>query len=340
MAKGLDCGTGNYVACLSDKVKTQRNAFITIDQSMNTKKSLKRLNIPYVEINNKLHVIGKAAFEYAQVFGNVALRRPMADGLLNPKERDALPVLRSIIYELLGEPETPGERVIYCVPGTPIDKDTMVDYHESVLQSLIDGLGYSSRAINEAEALAYTGLVDNNLTGIAISFGAGMCNVGIFYGGMTAKAFSVSRGGDFIDHHVALDTGISQARAQFIKEESSTDIGNSKLVVEEGIASLSEKDLTVEQRAIQTYYGVLVRYLLSNIGNQFEAAEDIPAFKDPVPIVVGGGTAMTKGFLDVFNKELESSDFPINISEVRLVEDPFNAVARGCFADALLEEEE
>ena len=38
--KGLDCGTGNYVAASEDGVKIQRNAFLTIDKSPTTIKSL------------------------------------------------------------------------------------------------------------------------------------------------------------------------------------------------------------------------------------------------------------------------------------------------------------
>ena len=47
--------------------------------------------------------------------------------------------------------------------------------------------------------LAYEGLVDNDLTGIAISMGAGMCNVCVMYQGMSSLSFSVARGGDWID---------------------------------------------------------------------------------------------------------------------------------------------
>ena len=340
MAKGLDCGTGNYVSISDKSTKTQRNAFITIDKSMNTKKSLKRLNIPYIELYDDLHVIGKAAYEYAQVFGSVELRRPMAAGLLNPAEKDALPILRAIIGDLLGEPSVPDETVVYSVPGNPLDKDTIINYHEDVLRTIIESLGYKPRAINEAEALAYAGLANDNLTGISISFGAGMCNVGIFYGGMKTLVFSVSRGGDFIDEHVAMDTGISKARAQYIKEDGSTDIGNPQIVVEEGTAKMSDSDRTREQNAVKTYYGVLIRYLLANIANKFKTAADMPTFPNPIPIVIGGGTAMISGFIDVFKNEFEQKNFPINISEIRLVDEPFTAVARGCYLDAKLEEEE
>ena len=136
--KGLDCGTGNYVAATKNGVATQRNAFLTIDKATTTVKSLKRLNIPYVEVNNRLQIVGKAAYEYAQIFGNKELKRPMAKGLLNPKERDALPILRQIISGLLGKPEVENELCVYCVPGKPIDSEQFVDYHEDVLKQIIE----------------------------------------------------------------------------------------------------------------------------------------------------------------------------------------------------------
>ena len=45
-------------------------------------------------------------------------------------------------------------------------------------------IGIDVKVIEESVALAYEGLVDNDLTGIAISMGAGMCNVCVMYQGM------------------------------------------------------------------------------------------------------------------------------------------------------------
>ena len=47
--------------------------------------------------------VGKHAFNYAQIFSTAELKRPMRSGLLNPTERDSLPVLNAIIGELLGD---------------------------------------------------------------------------------------------------------------------------------------------------------------------------------------------------------------------------------------------
>ena len=223
----------------------------------------------------------------------------------------------------------------------PIDNEHMVDYHEDVLKQIIESLGYNARAINEAEALAYSGLVDNNLTGITISMGAGMCNVCIMYAGMTAMTFSVSRGGDFIDGQVSMDCGVTKAKAQYIKESADYTIKKVAAQAQGGtLKVVNDEDLTREQRAVRTYYGVLIRYLLANIAKQFEDNDAMPNFPEPIPIVVGGGTSMVSGFIDIFEEEFNNKEFPIPIKEIKLVEEPFTAVARGCLAEAQLEEED
>ena len=55
MAKGLDCGTSFYITATEDKIKKQRNAFLTVDgETSQVKRMLKRQGIPYVEKNKKI----------------------------------------------------------------------------------------------------------------------------------------------------------------------------------------------------------------------------------------------------------------------------------------------
>ena len=206
MAKGLDCGTSFYIAATEDKIKKQRNAFLTVDGEVSqVKRMLKRQGIPFVEKGNKIHIVGQHAFNYAQIFSTAELKRPMKSGLLNPTEKDSLPVLNAIIGELLGDAKDK-ETCVYCVPSKPIDVDREVSYHEDVLRTIIEQYGYNVKKIEESVALGYEGLVDTQLTGIAISMGAGMCNIAVMYQGMTALSFSVSRGGDWVDDNVSMDT--------------------------------------------------------------------------------------------------------------------------------------
>jgi len=337
MAKGLDCGTSFYIAATEDRIKKQRNAFLTVDGEVNqVKRMLKRQRIPFVEKAGKIHIVGQHAFNYAQIFSTAELKRPMKSGLLNPTEKDALPVLNAIIGELLGEAKD-GETCVYCIPSKPIDVQREVSYHEDVLRTIIEQYGYSVKKIEEAVAIGYEGLVDTQLTGVAISMGAGMCNIAVMYQGMTALSFSVSRGGDWIDENVSMDTGVSRAKVTSIKESSSTldlSSANYQNIYEE---DTDEANVLI---AIRSYYGALVNYLLTNLKVQFEGVENVPNFPEAVPIVIGGGTSLVKGFLDVFNEQFDQNDFPIPISEIIHIEDAHTAVARGCLSEAQLIEED
>jgi hypothetical protein len=335
---GLDIGTAYFVSARKEIVKKQRNAFLTLDGDTNMlRRQLSRLKVPYVELHGRLHIIGKSAFDYAQVFGSKDLRRPMKNGLLNPIEKDALPILKILIEELLGLPQEEKELCVYCVPAKPIDSKTLVTYHEDVMARILGSLGYSTRSIEEGTALAYAGLIDDNLTGIAISMGAGMCNICCMLAGMPAINFSVTRAGDFIDENVARDTGVAQAKAQYMKEKGEVDLSNPTLLVNNGTATLQTNVPKSEiAQAIKSYYVVLINYLLANIIKQFETSKDVPTFPTPVPIVIGGGTAMVPGFIELFKEQLGNQPFPIEVSDVRLVVDPHISIALGCLQEAEL----
>ena len=162
MAKGLDCGTSYYIAATDKSIKKQRNVFLTVDGDANqVKRMLKRQRIPFVEKAGNVHIVGQHAFNYAQIFSTTELKRPMASGLLNPQERDALPVLNAIVGELIGKAKGK-ETCVYCIPAKPIDQKREVSYHEDVLQQIIAGYGYDVKVIEESVALAYEGLVDND----------------------------------------------------------------------------------------------------------------------------------------------------------------------------------
>jgi len=298
---------------------------------------LKRQKIPFVEKAGKVHIVGQHAFNYAQIFSQTELKRPMSSGLLNPKERDALPVLNAIIGELLGKSKGK-ETCVYCIPAKPIDQVREVSYHEDVLKQIIETYGYDVKVIEESVALAYEGLVDNELTGIAISMGAGMCNICVMYQGMSSLSFSVARGGDWVDENVAADCGVTPAKVISIKENSQNlDLTKSAIndIYQEG----SDEYNIIN--AIRSYYGALINYLMTNLANQFNNAESVPNFPDSIPIVFGGGTSLVKGFLQVVGEQFNQDEFPIQISDIKLVEDAHTAVARGCLSEAeLIEEEE
>lgn len=335
MAVGIDVGTGNIVGARRTKgdkkktsFKTERNAFIHVGKWDKVKNELSRTRINYVRIGDNVYIIGSGAYDYANIFGDVELRRPMALGLLNPQEKDALPILKAVMSAILGDPKEDNETCIYVTPSPPVDSDAHTVYHTDVIDAILTSLGYTPKTIKEAHSLAYGALQDEDYTGIAISWGAGMANTTVMYRGVSALDFSVTKSGDWIDQQAARDTGGSVAQVTSIKESPEFSL----------VKTLENP--TREQIALRSYYNYAIKNILTHIAHLFNTSKGMPHFKNPVKIVCGGGTALADGFIDVFKSIYDELEFPINIKSIELVDDPLHAVAAGALSEAIIEDEE
>jgi hypothetical protein len=326
LGKGFDVGTANLAAAVQNSeggitVTVERNAFLDIPSDVYSKSMLTKLKVPYVVHNNKLVVIGEAAFELANVFGRET-RRPMQDGLISPNEQDALPMMKMIIQKLLGEPRVQAENCYFCVPAPSLDVDNNVVYHQGLFESLINKLGYKAHAINEAHAVIFAELAEQDFTGIGLSFGGGMANACIAYKSIPCLSFSVARGGDWIDKNVAHVLGCPRSKATHIKERG-IDIRDPK---------------TREEEAVSIYYRSLISYVLQNIKQRFESGQNMPSFNQPIDIACAGGTSMIGGFIEVFRDEFAKIDFPIPVGRIFRSEEALTAVAKGCLVAAAIGE--
>lgn len=323
--KGLDVGTVNLVAAEQNEkgeivLRLKRNAFIDVPIDPYTKSMLTRLNVPYVVQHKKMYVLGDHAFELANVL-NKNTRRPMKDGLISPKEADALPVMKLLIGSILGEPRIPSEVCYYSVPGDPIDSDLSVLYHKDLFDAVLKNLGYKPSHIIEGHAVTFAELADEDFTGIGISCGGGMFNCCVSYKSMPALFFSTARGGDWIDNNVANVLGIKPAKASLIKEK--------------GVDLMKPKNR--EEDAIAIYYRNLIQYTLKNIAERFRAAENMPTFPDPISIVFSGGTSLAGNFIELVKAVFKEMEFPIPVKDIRLASDPMNATAKGALTAAIFE---
>jgi len=323
--KGLDIGTVNLVAAEQNgrdeiELRLQRNAFIDIEITAYTKGMLTRLNVPYFIQGKRMYVLGEHAFELANIL-NRNTRRPMKDGLISPKETDALPVMKLLIGSILGEPRVANEVCFYSVPGDPVDSDLSVAYHRDLFDAVLKSLGYKPSHIIEGHAVTFAELGDEDFTGIGISCGGGMFNICVAYKSMPALVFSTARSGDWVDNNVAMALGMKAAKASMIKEK--------------GVDLMNPKNR--EEDAISIYYRNLIKYNITNIAERFRAAENMPTFADPITIVFSGGTSMAGNFIELVRAVFKEIDFPIPVKELRLAKDPLNATAKGALAAAILE---
>ncbi|HEV3026376.1 MAG TPA: hypothetical protein VG457_02330, partial [Planctomycetota bacterium] len=324
LGRGLDVGTVNICAAARKNVggeimyNIQRNAFLDMRSDAFTKKMLMKLGIDYIVQGDKGYVIGDPAFELANVFDKTT-RRPMKDGMISPVEPEALLVVSLIIAEMLGHPKQEGEVCAFSVPADPIDVERNVIYHRGVLETVLRKLGYTPRPMLEGHSIVFSELKEQDFTGIGISCGGGMFNICVAYKSVPALTFATSRGGDWIDNNVAHAIGMSPALVCGIKE-SGVDLNNPKDRV---------------QDAIVIYYRNLIQYTLETIRVKLEAAQNMPTFVKPIDVVCGGGTSMITGFIDVFREEFEKINFPIDVANIRMANDPLKAVSRGCMVAAI-----
>jgi hypothetical protein len=326
MAQGLDVGTMNILSARQEGDETvfvqQRNSFVEIDYSDMAEQMLSRSDVLHIRKDDKVYIVGDDALNFANIFNEVT-RRPMQAGILSSDEKSAIPMIKLITEQVVGEPMTPGELLFFSVPADPIDAEMSTLYHQKTVESLLGDMGYSPEPINEGMSVIYSELADREFTGLGVSFGAGMTNVCLAYYAVPVMKFSIARGGDWIDEKAAQATGTPVDKVTSTKEDDfeldfETDVG--------GV-----------EGALSIYYDNLLDYVIENIIREVDEG-DVEEGLD-VPVVVTGGTSSPDGFEELFAQRLDEADLPFSISGVRRADNPMYSVAQGALVAARSEEE-
>lgn len=323
---GVDVGTSRIVAYHKEGLRflknTQLNAFFSVPFSNLTQGMLEQNQLQYERKKGKLLIMGNGAESFANIT-NGEVGRPMASGVMNPTEDNGPTVIERMVNNMIRKPENLGERLCFSIPGPQRGKNVNLVFHETMLKNFFVSMGYMARGVNEAFLVVLSELQKDNYTGIGISCGAGLCNVCLSYMSVPVLTFSLPKAGDYIDSSAAAAVGAQTNRVRVIKEESLNLIDEPKNRVE---------------RALQIYYEDVIMNLIQNLKEAMEESEHLPKIDKPMPIVLSGGTAMPDGFRDKFDNILRESEFPIEISDVRLAEEPMYATAKGAYLAACSEE--
>lgn len=203
-----------------------------------------------------------------------------------------------------------------------------------ISEKLVISGGFCCGTVQKIETEEYQGLVydlqveeDHSFSGPMLTIsncGAGMINVAVMSSGDPVVTFSTSRSGDWIDHQAAIATNSTNSIVQQEKESSDFDIAN-------------PDPNNQMHAALSVYYGNLLVYTLEQISYDLKRSPALPKFKEPIPLVVAGGTSLPKGFVEKFKQALAVVDMPVRISEVRHASDPLHAVANGLVLAASME---
>ena len=267
-------------------------------------------------------LLGKDAIEKA-IERNDTAKRPMYKGVVSAKEKDAKRILSFILKEVAGQSQEKNEKIVFCVPAQPIDQedeDFDVGYHEDVIKTILSEVGYDARSINEAEALCYAELENDDYTGIGISCGAGMTNVCVMLNGEPTVLFSTTKSGDWLDRMTSVATGETDSVVQIEKEAGGFKVG--------------EPNENPVLSAMSSYYERLIEYTAKQLASALSNHKSLPKFKHPIKIVVAGGTSQANGYIESLKNKLDMVNFPLVISEIKHADDPLHAVAKGCLIAA------
>mgnify|MGYP003147458075 CR=1 FL=1 len=333
-AVGVDIGTG-FISCAEHeegkkKFRKVRDAFFKLNPSKFLEGSanqfgesmLKNAGAHYIKVDGQLYVLGDDAFKFASLFHQECLR-PMSQGVLNPREPVSNLMVAELVKAVSGKARSDEDVLYYCVPAEPIDADFDVEYHKQILHDVFTGIGYKNiNVMTEGLAVVYSELSDTQYTGIGMSFGAGMCNIVYSFMGIPVFAFSLSRGGDWIDSHAAKHTDETHNVITSIKEKGDFSLYDST----SGI-----------QKAVSIYYDALLTYVVEKFKELYENTpkKKLPNVTMEMPIVIAGGTSLMQGFVERL-RELTAEGFPVPISEIRHAQEPLFAVSNGLYEAAKL----
>ena len=320
---GLDIGTSRIVvARKTDKkyhYESELNAFTTLPHSKLTESLMVQENVFHQVQGPEIIVAGADAQKFAEIF-HVETRRPMLNGVLNPAEPHSLAVEKKIITRMLGKSASPGQRVFFSVPAPTSQGEESIAYHQASFKQILSDLGYDAHPIAEGLAVVFGELGASNYTGIGISCGSGLCNVCLAVLSVPVISFSIPKAGDFIDARAALAIGEMATRLRGRKEES---------------FQLNGFFGDRVQNALTVYYEDVISSLVNALRANLDSPGRLPKLDQKIPLVLSGGTAMPKGFLERFDKAVRAADLPVQLSEVRMSPDPLNSTARGALMAAL-----
>jgi actin-like ATPase involved in cell morphogenesis len=342
---GVDIGTAYIVAAKSDQKKTVnlssvRDCFLALP--LDNASTLDISGVEYIEGSEELYVVGNDAINLVGVLGG-ELRRPLSKGFISPKEEDGKEILKLILSQILGKPAVEKELVAFSIPGPLFDaekfesfkpsQDTGLTFHTSFFKGLITDLGFTAKPLNEAAAIGYAETVTPKkgelpLTGLFISFGAGMTNVALVYKGLPVRVFSLPFGGDYIDNSAAKATDSVVSHITLLKERGVDVVKGIVLLKQDSDDTKTER----QAEAIAMMYRDLIAKLVHSTNVFFGMNEHRTEIAETIPVVISGGTTKAVGFMDLFNEVfMNGLDVRFTVSkEARQSANPLDSTATGC----------
>ncbi|MCL9814083.1 hypothetical protein [Natranaeroarchaeum aerophilus] len=302
MTIGLDIDD-RFTTVARDGVEptTERTNFVELPDDEMVLDMLSSGEVEYVERDGTVYAVGNGATDFAGMF-DAPVESLLRGGVLTG-ERDVDAVLAELLIEqVLGAAEEE-ERAVFAAPSEPVDRDVDMLFHRRTIDSRLGSLGYESESVTRGVAAGYAGFGTDAPTGVAVVLGTGTSEVCLLDDGRPVAQFGLGRGGNWIDKQVA----------------DATDRDPSTVADERETYDLTTGDGDV----LGMYYENLLSYVVDAVLEHTEIDGAV------LPVVVAGSAARPAGIGETLDELLTGADLSFEIEELRVLEDPITAVARG-----------
>jgi hypothetical protein len=266
----------------------------------------------------------------------------MADGGIAADE-EAMTVLGSIVQGLMAMAETEigkfgkSVKVCYCTTAPAINQDLNVDYHERVVNIVIEG--YETKAelsydkIKESHAIVID--MSDDGTGIGISWGAGTVTVSYVKYGLEVYSFCWVGAGDWIDTQVAMRHGYDPD-APSTKKKKAKETPTTVAKKKQGVDLTPGVDYSHDRlfMDIVLHYDVLIDKVIDGIVSGFEQNESEARVEDAIQIFMAGGTSSPEGFVERVISKFSEVETPFEVGLIQRSDKPLYCVATGCLKAA------
>ena len=177
---GLDVGTSFLIASIkknkTEVYNSQRDCYFVIPESNQKAISIAESSGAHFIRNQdkeEYYLIGESAIQFANLLNTfmnkeevdnnkeIQLKRPMSQGVLNPKDKLGSQMLEiligGVIEGVVDEVLAQNEGIVYySVPANPVDGDFNTIFHASRIEQKLESLGYIPNQLNEGLAVVYS----------------------------------------------------------------------------------------------------------------------------------------------------------------------------------------
>lgn len=302
------------------------SVYITLPSSDSEKRLFERARIPYATCDGNTLVFGKPAQELAPLLH--VPRFPILPGGRLPEDDPlARQLAGALVDSLLPDPAHHAEPCALSLPAGEGSREW------EFFSRLVRLRGYAPLPVSPSSALALAEFGHTAFTGITLIIDPAATVVTLLHQGRILASASLPQGGDWIDEHLARKT---ERLVWDMAGNSYVDIEAVRRWKQETAPALQAPQ-TDDVQLLSYIYEQLFQDALREFAGACRNSLVLPTLPPRFSVVCCGEPTLLSGFAHLLGRQIGRGHLPFAISDIRVVDDPVFAIARGGLIQAELE---